>query len=58
MDTQKNDKDFFDELREQFTVEDFTCNVGTLLSDDNMDKEIVDANKFLFDIYRLAISHI
>lgn len=52
--------DFFDKLREKYTVTDFTGHIGALLDEDKgfYDEEIENADKFLAEIYELAVKNL
>lgn len=58
------DKNFFDELKELYDVEDFTGHIGVLLSNVREDKgyeqdgAVEGALDFLQEIYDLATKHL
>lgn len=47
--------DFFDKLRHDFCVEEFTGNIGALFDDSADEEEMLSAMEFLSEIYTIAV---
>ena len=53
-----NNQDFFDELKEKYSVEDFTGHIGVLLDDGAGDDEITESRRWLQAIDQMAVKYL